>query len=78
MDAADHIARERLIHHASRLDDAEGHISDFRRTAAHIEARIIKLEIPMKWMVKLLAFIAFGVIGILGTMVANAIGMHVK
>ena len=75
---ADYVARERIASHAHRLNEAEDHISDFRKMAAHIEHRIVQLEVPMRWIIKLLWCITLGTLWILGTMVANAIGMHIK
>jgi hypothetical protein len=71
-------ARVHLSHHSERIEDAERNISDFRRSAVAIEARLVKLEVPMGWILRLLGVCTFGILGILGTMVANAIGMHLK
>jgi hypothetical protein len=79
---ADHIARERLVHHADRIAASERTISDFRRAAQDmalvVEARFIKLEEPMIVIKKLLGVCALGILGILGTMLANAMVMHIR
>lgn len=79
---ADYVARERLIHHAERIHDVERTISGFRQ-AAHdmalaVEARFTKLEEPMMVIKKLLGVCALGILGILGAMVAQAIGFHIR
>jgi len=81
-DGIDSIARERLVHHADRIANTERTISDFRRAAQEmalaVETRFTKLEEPMQVIKKLLGLCTVGILGILGAMVAQAIGFHVR